>query len=71
MNVEWHFYCDLMGAGKISSLFFFQTTKLFGDIGGQLGLWIGISLMTLLEILQFFGEMAVYLCKSRREESIK
>ena len=50
---------------------FFQTTKLFGDIGGQLGLWIGISVMTLLEILQFFGEMAVHLCNSRRVDSIK
>jgi hypothetical protein len=30
----------------------FQTTNLLADIGGQLGLWIGISVLTVCELLE-------------------
>ena len=27
-----------------------QLSRLFSDIGGQLGLWIGVSMLTLIEV---------------------
>ena len=33
------------------------------DIGGQLGLWIGVSVITIAEILKLFLDILHVLCK--------
>lgn len=30
-----------------------QLSRLFSDIGGQLGLWIGVSMLTLIEVCAY------------------
>ncbi|XP_028399164.1 acid-sensing ion channel 2-like [Dendronephthya gigantea] len=45
------FYSDL-NYEKIEEKFSYGTTNLLADIGGQLGLWIGISVLTVCELLE-------------------
>ena len=44
-----------------------QIENLLADIGGQLGLWIGCSVMTFVEILEFITNVLSYLCGKRNE----
>lgn len=51
---------------------YLQLDNLLGDIGGQLGLWIGISVISVAE----FGELLISLCtvaarKSRDRKKTK
>lgn len=48
--------------------FKFQLENLLADIGGQLGLWIGVSVMTGVEILEFISNLLTYLCSKRLDK---
>ena len=39
----------------------YEAIRLISDIGGQLGLWIGISVMTLFEVLQLMADVCRFL----------
>ena len=39
----------------------YEPIRLISDIGGQLGLWIGISVMTLFEVLQLIADVCRFL----------
>ena len=44
----------------------YEAIRLVSDIGGQLGLWIGISVMTLFEVLQLIADVFRYLTAKGR-----
>ena len=44
----------------------YEAIRLVSDIGGQLGLWIGISVMTLFEVLQLIADVLRYLTTRTR-----
>lgn len=41
----------------------YTCTQLLADIGGQLGLWIGVSVITLAEVLAFLGDVVRHLSR--------
>lgn len=43
----------------------YEAIRLISDIGGQLGLWIGISVMTLFEVVQLFADVCRFLARGR------
>ena len=43
----------------------YTTTQLVSDIGGQMGLWVGISIITLTEMLELFMEIFRYLTTNK------
>lgn len=45
----------------------YEAIRLISDIGGQLGLWIGISVMTLFEVLQLIVDICRFLTASSRK----
>ena len=45
----------------------YEATRLISDIGGQLGLWIGISVMTLFEVIQLLADVLRYLTAKGRK----
>ena len=49
-------------------VYIFQVENLLADIGGQLGLWIGVSVMTGVEILEFITNIVTYLWVKRKEK---
>ena len=46
-----------------SGLFLLQLENMLGDIGGQLGLWVGISVITVAEILELLLNIVMLLCR--------
>ena len=42
-------------------------SDLFGNIGGQLGLCIGASLITIFEFVEFISDACLFLCKRRKQ----
>ena len=42
----------------------YGSIQVLSDIGGQLGLWVGISVITLAEVLEMILQMARYVCSS-------
>ncbi|XP_076806572.1 bile acid-sensitive ion channel-like [Clavelina lepadiformis] len=45
-----------------------EESALISDIGGQLGLWAGISVVTLVEVVQFAISMLDYRCESKKDK---
>ena len=45
------------------ALVIFQNVQFLSDIGGTLGLWVGISLLTIVEVMQLGSELLSFLCK--------
>ncbi|KAK6166856.1 hypothetical protein SNE40_023467 [Patella caerulea] len=38
----------------------YEDVQFISDIGGTIGLWIGLSILSIFEVLQFFGELIRY-----------
>ena len=51
-------YYDELNLQKIEESTYYGLESLIGDIGGQLGLWVGISILSIAE----FGELLINLC---------
>ena len=46
---------------------YIQVSNLLADIGGQLGLWIGISVITLAEFIQLGVELGALVVSKQRQ----
>ena len=52
------FFMALMALeGLRSFFFFFKFENLMSDVGGQLGLWIGVSFITVAEVIKLLLDM--------------
>lgn len=52
------FFMALMALeGLRSFLFFLKFENLMSDVGGQLGLWIGVSFITVAEVIKLLLDM--------------
>ncbi|CAH1795512.1 unnamed protein product [Owenia fusiformis] len=56
---------------KITESEFYSGVQLVSDIGGQLGLWVGISVVTLAELLQLCATLCGFLCKNKHRRKLK
>ena len=41
----------------------YTSTQLLADIGGQLGLWVGVSVITLAEVVELLVDVLLYLSR--------
>ncbi|XP_078692474.1 acid-sensing ion channel 2-like [Branchiostoma floridae x Branchiostoma belcheri] len=55
--VELTIYFEGLHYDKISQSPAYEVINLLGDIGGQLGLWMGVSVMTVLEFFEFIVDL--------------
>ena len=44
--------------------------EFFAEIGGHLGLFVGVSILTLVELLEFFCKLARRICRARRDAGL-
>ena len=52
------FFMALMALEGLRSFFFFlKFENLMSDVGGQLGLWIGVSFITVAEVIKLLLDM--------------
>ena len=56
--LELKIFYSAMNYEAIEEKFSYETTNLLADIGGQLGLWIGISALTVCELLELILKFA-------------
>ncbi|XP_066271609.1 acid-sensing ion channel 1-like [Branchiostoma lanceolatum] len=47
----------------------YEVENLLGDIGGQLGLWMGISIMTVIELAEFLTDVVLLLLYRRKKSA--
>ena len=47
----------------------YSSAQLLSDIGGQLGLWVGISVITLAELLELLCDLCGFVCDNRQHTS--
>ena len=45
----------------------YPLSKLFSDIGGTLGLWVGLSLLTFVELIQLGVRVILLICGNKTE----
>lgn len=50
-------------------LLFFQTSRLLADIGGQMGLWLGLSVLSALEFIEFLMLTVHYIRNRKGKEN--
>ncbi|CAB4037868.1 degenerin deg-1-like, partial [Paramuricea clavata] len=53
---------------RIEESFVYDEINLLADVGGQLGLWIGVSVITVFELIELFALILTRLFKRRRTE---
>ena len=52
---------------RILLYFVFQIENLLGDLGGQLGLWLGLTVISVWEIVEYIGLLLRCLCCTARK----
>ncbi|XP_078610890.1 degenerin mec-4-like [Branchiostoma floridae x Branchiostoma japonicum] len=67
--VELTIYFEGLYYDKISQSPAYEVINLLGDIGGQLGLWMGVSVMTVLEFFEFIVDL--FLPSKKRNGDIR
>ena len=66
VRLEVHF--ETMVYQKVKETPKYNLSTLFGTIGGNLGLWLGWSILSLIEFLQWIGMTAIYLLVDRKKQ---
>ncbi|XP_028411227.1 acid-sensing ion channel 4-A-like isoform X2 [Dendronephthya gigantea] len=51
---------------RIEENFVYDEINLLADIGGQLGLWIGVSVITVFELIELFALILTRLCRRKK-----
>ena len=54
---------------KITEFEMYTKERLIGEIGGQMGIWIGASIFSVLELIYLFVQFAGFLCRRKRRKS--
>ncbi len=78
LNYESLSESEAYGVGRLSSGFSshsnskpsFQTLSLISDIGGNMGMWIGLSAIALCEFLELFFDLFLF-CLSQDDEVLR
>lgn len=60
-------YFEDLNYQKITEEPFYSTVRFICDIGGAMGLFIGVSLLSLFEVLQLILEIVLYLVQRKKE----
>ncbi|XP_066292698.1 amiloride-sensitive sodium channel subunit alpha-like [Branchiostoma lanceolatum] len=69
--VELTIYFEGLYYDKISQAPAYEVINLLGDIGGQLGLWMGVSVMTVLEFFEFIVDLLSWPLKKQKGDKVK
>ncbi|KAI8512182.1 amiloride-sensitive sodium channel [Branchiostoma belcheri] len=56
-------YYEALNYEQISESPGYEVENLLGDLGGQLGLWVGMSLLSAMEVVEIFADLFAILCK--------
>ena len=54
---------------KITELKMYTPERFVGEIGGQMGIWIGASIFSVLELIYLFVQFTGVLCRKKRRKS--